>query len=154
MPYLNIKLSGEPSREVQEDVARTLTRLTGELLGKKPELTAVVIEPVPARFWFVGGTSLDSMAASSFYLDIKITEGTNTKQQKAAYIRGVFTALEELLGPLDEASYIVIHDVSADAWGYQGVTQEYRFIKALNLQEVVEKQPSRRRPQKPACATI
>jgi len=129
MPYLNIKLSGEPSRELQDDVARTLTRLTAELLGKKPELTAVVVEQVAPERWFTGGTSLALKGGSSFYLDITITGGTNTRHHKAAYIRGVFTALEELLGPLDEASYIVIRDVSADAWGYQGVTQEHRFIK-------------------------
>lgn len=133
MPYLNIKVSGDPSQAVCEAVARTLTNITAELLGKNPELTAVIVEPVPSLFWFVGGTSLDTKSVSSFYLDIKITCGTNTKQQKAAYVRSVFAAMAELLGELDQASYVVIHDVNADAWGYQGMTQEYRFIKALNL---------------------
>lgn len=130
MPYLNIKVSGEPSEAVCEAVAQTLTSLTAELLGKKAELTVVVVEPVPARFWFIGGSSLDTRAVSSFYLEIKITCGTNTKQQKAAYILGLFSAMQELLGELDDASYIVIHEINADAWGYQGSTQEYRFIKA------------------------
>lgn len=130
MPYLNIKVSGEPSEAVCKAVAQTLTSLTAELLGKKAELTVVVVEPVPARFWFIGGSSLDTRAVSSFYLEIKITCGTNTKQQKATYIRGLFSAMQELLGELDDASYIVIHEINADAWGYQGSTQEYRFIKA------------------------
>lgn len=130
MPYLNIKVSGEPSEAVCKAVAQTLTSLTAELLGKKAELTVVVVEPVPARFWFIGGSSLDIKAVNSFYLEIKITCGTNTKQQKAAYIRGLFSAMQELLGELDDASYIVIHEINADAWGYQGSTQEYRFIKA------------------------
>lgn len=133
MPYLNIKVSGDQSQAVCEAVARTLTNLTAELLGKNPELTAVIVEPVPSQFWFVGGTSLDTKSVSSFSLDIKITCGTNTKQQKAAYVRSVFAAMAELLGELDQASYVVIHDVNADTWGYQGMTQEYRFIKALNL---------------------
>jgi len=130
MPYLNIKVSGEPSEAVCKAVAQTLTSLTAKLLGKKAELTVVVVEPVPARFWFIGGSSLDIKAVSSFYLEIKITCGTNTKQQKGAYIRGLFSAMQELLGELDDASYIVIQEINADAWGYQGSTQEYRFIKA------------------------
>lgn len=133
MPYLNIKVSGEPSQAICEAVAGTLTNLTAELLGKKPELTAVVVESTPAGRWFIDGASLASKENSSFYLEIKITCGTNTKQQKAAYIRAVFSAMEGLLGELDEASYIVIHEVNADAWGYHGMTQEYRFIKASNL---------------------
>ncbi|SJZ40068.1 4-oxalocrotonate tautomerase [Trichlorobacter thiogenes] len=132
MPYLNIKVSGEPSQAICEDVARTLTSLTAELLGKKPELTAVVVESVPVGRWFIGGASLASKDTSSFYLEIKITCGTNTKQQKAEYIRAIFSAMEGLLGKQDEASYIVIHEVNADAWGYQGMTQEYRFIAASN----------------------
>lgn len=132
MPYLNIKVSGEPSKAICEAVAGMLTNLTVELLGKKPEFTAVVVESSQAGRWFIGGTSLANKDTSSFYLEIKITCGTNTKQQKAAYIRAVFSAMEGLLGELDEASYIVIHEVNADAWGYQGMTQECRFIAASN----------------------
>lgn len=133
MPCLNVKVSCEPSPQLAEAIATRLTRLTAELLGKKPEVTAVLVEPVPADRWFINGSSLEASATNSFYLDIKITEGTNTKQEKATYCRQVFAAMRELLREIDEASYIVIHDVRADSWGYQGMTQEYRFIKASNL---------------------
>lgn len=132
MPYLNIKLSGEPSPRLSEEVAQSLTRITADLLGKKSEVTAVVVEPIPLHSWFTGGMPLASTGRSSFYLDIKITEGTNTKQEKASYISHIFAAMQDLLGAIDEASYIVIHDVRADSWGYQGVTQEYRFVAASN----------------------
>ena len=135
MPYLNIKISHEPSAPLAEAIASRLTRITADMLGKKSEVTAVVVEQVPLRYWFTGGSSLASSGRHSFYLDIKITEGTNTKQEKAAYCSHVFSAMQELLGALDKASYVVIHDVRADSWGFDGRTQEYRFIKAFNLQE-------------------
>lgn len=130
MPYLNIKLSGEPSAQLAEAIATRLIRITADLLGKKPEVTAVVVEQLPLYRWFTGGVSLASKGGNSFYLEINITEETNTKQEKAAYCSRVFSAMQELLGEVDEASYIVIHDVRADSWGYQGMTQECRFIRS------------------------
>lgn len=133
MPCLTLKLAGEPSAATCEAVARTLTDLTEKLLGKQRELTAVLVEPLPAGRWFINAGSLKSSSKNSFCLDIAITSGTNTKQQKAAYIRSVFLAMTELLGQLDQASYIMIREIAADAWGYRGMTQEYRFVAAQSL---------------------
>lgn len=128
MPCLTIKLAGEPSAATCADIARSLTDLTAELLGKKPELTAVLVESLPRERWFINACTLADSNRNSFYLDIVVTSGTNTKHEKAVYIRQVFAAMEGLLGELDPASYITIREISADAWGYQGLTQEYRFV--------------------------
>lgn len=133
MPFLNLKLPGALSRQQTENIAQTVTKLTTDLLGKNSAVTAVVVEPIPADCWFVGGTPLNETGRTSFNLDIKITAGTNTKQQKATYINNIFSALEKALGRLDQASYIVIHEIGADSWGYEGVTQEYRFSSASSL---------------------
>lgn len=132
MPYLNCKLCAPASTASSEQIAARLTDLTVELLGKKRELTAVAIEAVPPAQWFVGGTSLASQSLASFYLDIKVTEGTNTKAEKARYVEQVFAVFEAALGAL-ATSYIVIHEVHADAWGYQGQTQEFRYIRGKML---------------------
>jgi 4-oxalocrotonate tautomerase len=65
---------------------------------------------------------------SSFFLEVRITDGTNTKAEKAAYVAAVFRAMGELLGSLHAESYVHVHDVRADAYGYGGLTQEHRFI--------------------------
>ena len=44
-----------------------------------------------------------------------------------------FSDLDAIFGPITPASYIVIHDVRADSWGFQGKTQEYRFIQSQSL---------------------
>lgn len=133
MPYLSTRISGPQSPETTGKIAAVLADLTVGDLKKKRELTSVAVEFVPATQWFVGGASVASQNLSTFYLDIKVTEGTNTKDEKGVYVAKVFAAMESLLGRLHPASYIVIHEVRADAWGYQGATQEFRYIKGKAL---------------------
>jgi 4-oxalocrotonate tautomerase len=79
--------------------------------------------------WFVGGRSLRDQGLSSFWLDIKVTESTNTKDEKARYLQEVFSFMKDLLGPLHTESYVLVHDVRADAYGYGGETQESRYVR-------------------------
>ncbi|MFH2124164.1 MAG: tautomerase family protein [Pseudomonadota bacterium] len=129
MPILNVKLCVPPSQETSVKIAAVLTDLTVEILKKKRELTAVVIEYVAPTEWYIAGTALAAQLHRSFHLDIKVTEGTNTQDEKAAYIRQVFSSMESIIESLASASYIVIHDIQGDSWGYQGQTQAFRSIK-------------------------
>jgi len=133
MPYLNVKLSAPPSQQTTAAIAAQLTELTTAVLHKKRELTSVAVEYVPSGQCFIGGESLAAQGLATFYLDIKVTEGTNSKDEKAAYVSQVFAAVETLLGKLHPTSYIVIHEVRGDAWGYQGRTQEFRYIQGKAL---------------------
>ncbi len=47
---------------------------------------------------------------------------TNTPAQKAQAVR----VLKDMLGDMAEASYVNLHEISADAWGYDGHTQASR----------------------------
>lgn len=130
MPYLNIKIATQESPETTAQIATLLTDLTASVLGKKRELTAVAVQYINPNKWFIAGKNV---SASTFYLDIKGTEGTNTKNEKAAYIKQVFAGLSKILGSVAPASYIVIHEVRGDAWGYQAETQEFRYIQGRPL---------------------
>ena len=57
---------------------------------------------------------------------IKVTAGTNTNAEKAEMISRSMEMLTEIIGPVPEASYVVIHDLDAGAWGYNGRTQKAR----------------------------
>ncbi len=133
MPYLNVRVSMEESDEIAERIVTVLMEHTNAVLGKKPEVTSIDVNFNSTKQWFVGGTRVSDQNAVTFYLDIKITEGTNTKAEKAEYIKEVFAGIDAIIGPIEPASYIVIHDVCADSWGFQGVTQEFRFIQAQSL---------------------
>ena len=75
----------------------------------------------------VGGKLLSEQGKNSFYFDIKITDETNTKDEKARYIKEAFAGFEQILGNLHEESYIYVQDVRAASYGYGGKTQEYRY---------------------------
>jgi len=130
MPYLNIKVAAQESQETTAKIAALLTDLTASVLGKKRDLTAVAVEYLAPNNWFIAGKNV---SVPTFYLDIKVTEGTNTKNEKATYIKQVFAGLSEILGSVAPASYIVVHEVRGDAWGYQAETQEFRYIKGRPL---------------------
>ena len=133
MPYLNARISGSPSPEVVAKVAGALADLTTDILGKKRELTSVAVEPVDDDRWFVGGAPVSSQGTRTFFLEIHVTEGTNTKDEKADYVREVFASMQSILGGLHPASYVVIKPIAADSWGYEGATQEFRYIKGKGL---------------------
>ena len=133
MPYLNVRIAAEESEEVATNVVSVLMKHTSEILGKKPQVTSIDINFVSPKLWFVGGKAISTSDEVTFYLDIKVTDGTNTKAEKANYVKSVFADFESVLGSITPASYIVIHDVRADSWGFEGKTQEYRFIQAQGL---------------------
>lgn len=127
MPILNLKLGAARSDALTEHAIRILADKTHAILGKKPEVTAITIAYIDPRDWIVDGKSLAATGQSSLYLDIKITDETNTKQEKARYIAEVFEDFAELLGNLHPHSYIYVEDVRAASYGFGGKTQEYRY---------------------------
>jgi 4-oxalocrotonate tautomerase len=127
MPILNVKVSAKRSAGLTKAISGILLELTSRILHKPPEVTSIAIDYVDPDDWIVAGRSLTEQGKSSIYFDIKITDETNTKAEKAQYIRETFAAFSQLLGNLHEESYIYVEDVRAAAYGYGGLTQEYRF---------------------------
>jgi 4-oxalocrotonate tautomerase len=128
MPIINISVTGQPEPELSAKIATKVSDITQSHLRKDPSVTAVVVSYVDPRHWFAGGKSLASQQASSFWLDIKVVDGTNTKQELGAYIEAVFAAFEDILGKVHPESYVLVHEVPAAAYGYGGKTQEFRYI--------------------------
>lgn len=124
MPFVNIKVAGptlapEQVRRIQQGA----TDLMAGILRKKAELTAVFIEQVPAASWTVGRTQVSAAA----HLDVKVTEGTNTTEEKGRFVAEAMTLLRSVLGTdLNAVAYVIIHEVPGDAWGWDGLTQEHR----------------------------
>ena len=110
------------------EVARLLTDLTERHLGKSRPLTAVVVSEVGVVDWFVGGRALADLGQASHRVVVRVTEGTNTKAEKARFIAAVHEGMARLLGPSRPESYVVVEEVRADAWGWGGETQERRTV--------------------------
>jgi 4-oxalocrotonate tautomerase len=127
MPYIHIQISGRADTELAARVAASATTLTAELLGKDPAVTAVAIDFVPAAQWFIGGQPLARGTERSYHWMVSITDETNTKREKAAYLAAVHRTMRELLGSVADHSYVHVADLRATAYGYAGQTQEHRY---------------------------
>jgi 4-oxalocrotonate tautomerase len=128
MPIINISVTGKPDAELSAAIAREATDIAAKELRKDPTITAVAVTYVDPRHWFAGGKSLAEQGSHTFWLDIKVVDGTNTKLELEAYLKAIFEAFGRLLGGVHEESYAFVHEVPAAAYGYGGKTQEFRFI--------------------------
>ncbi len=59
-----------------------------------------------------------------------MTVGTNTKDEKAAFVATIYKEMSELLGEVREESYVYVNEVNGDAYGFGGKTQEHRYIRS------------------------
>lgn len=127
MPYHHIQISGAADAELASRVAQAATELTARMLGKDPQLTAVAVDFIDPRQWFIAGRPLASVPQRSYHWMVSITDETNTKREKAAYLEAVHQAMGELLGGVAEHSYVHVADLRASAYGFGGKTQEQRY---------------------------
>ena len=128
MPIITISVSGRSDAVLSKEIAAEVSALTQKHLRKDPKVTSVVVAYIDPEHWFVGGPSLSEQAKRSFWLDIKVVDGTNTKQELEAYVAAIYQRMQSLLGNIHQESYILVHEVPAAAYGFGGKTQEYRFI--------------------------
>lgn len=129
MPYINIKIAGKPISETQKKkLHEATTKLMNEVMRKKPEVTVVSIEESRAENWMIA-TNILSEDRRAVYVNVKVTQGTNSKEEKAEFLRKMNDNLDRNIGDLSDISYIVIDEIVPDAWGHGGVSMEERFQK-------------------------
>ncbi len=128
MPFVNIKVAGPTlAPEQVQRLQREATRLMADVMRKKHDLTAVLVEQVDGPRWTIGAAPVRAAA----HLDVKVTAGTNTADEKRRFVAEVMQLLRSVIGPaLDPVCYVVVHEVAADAWGYDGRTQADRAAQA------------------------
>lgn len=130
MPHIVIHLSGTPDPQLTRNVVDRVMALTQSVLGKQPPVMAIAVQYIAADAWFIGGKTLADLHRTAFHLDISITDETNTKAEKARYLREIHAAMAALRPDLHEVSYVHLIDARAAAYGYGGLTQEYRHQQA------------------------
>src|SRR5947209_2297669 len=123
MPFVSANLCAKPSPGLTSRVVLALTELTEKVLGKERERTTVAVQYLPEQQWARGG----AIPTRGFFVEIKITSGTNSRTDKARYVREVNGALQALLG--GAAGYVSVCELAADSWGHDGVTQEVRYTR-------------------------
>jgi 4-oxalocrotonate tautomerase len=125
MPYLHLQFGRTISTAQKRNLARRSTDLIAAILHKRAEVTAVRIACAADDGWHIGGEPV-AAGLTPAHGTLYITAGTNTPAEKAEIILALHRLLAETCGPLPEASYLVIHEMPAGNWGYDGRTQAAR----------------------------
>ena len=129
MPMITVQYATPQSRRGLADaLAQAANALSAEFLHKDPTVTAVVVEEIDPAKWLIANKSLAQHGLASFWVDVRVVKGTNTREEKGAFLAATFAKMRDLLGPLHEESYVHVNEVSGDAYGYGGVTQNERYI--------------------------
>ena len=124
MPFVSLKIAGPELTPVQKRALQTgFTELMAGPMRKLHDLTAVAIESIETSDWSTGARPSEGRSA---YAEVKVTQGTNSPQELQKFIAEGHALLTATLGTLPEATYVVVHEISAQAWGYAGKTQEAR----------------------------
>ena len=124
MPFINVKVAGEPLSQSQvTEIQKGVTSLMADVLHKVGPLVSVLVEQVPLAGWSVGAQP----AKRAAQLDAAISAGSNTAEEKVRFIAESNQLLKSTLGPeLSPVTYVILHEVPKDSWGYDGITQEQR----------------------------
>ena len=129
MPMITVRFATPQHKSaLPETIAKAANKLSADILHKSPLVTAVTVEEIAPADWFIGNKSLAQHGLASFWLDIRIVEGTNTREEKAAFVTAAFAKMSGLLGPLHNESYVHVNEVRGDAYGYGGRTQDERYF--------------------------
>ena len=128
MPAIHLKVSGQENPALAKQLVQTISSLTKQILNKKPEVTVVTVSFIPDYLWFINSESLAELKKNSFFLTIKISDSTNLKDDKAKYIEALHEQLSLAVGNVHPVSYTAIEEMKADAYGYDGLTIEYKII--------------------------
>ena len=126
MPYINIRLGKKIDNEQRTKLYEHTTALMNTVMHKKPQVTVVNIQESDPGQWSVNANQLTDKEPTGAYVDIKVTDQTNTPEEKAEMISKTTKMLQEVVGIIQEACYVVIDDISANSWGYNGKTQAFR----------------------------
>jgi len=128
MPFIHITLGQTVAANARQQLGRRATDLIVDILGKRREVTAVLVECKHDAAWYIGGEAVGSAGHGpvAAHCEIAITAGTNDADEKAHMISAMHALLSESLGSVPEASYVVIRELPAENWGYAGRTQAAR----------------------------
>src|SRR4051812_41694882 len=101
MPMITVQYSSPKAQPgLQAAVAAAVNTLSATILRKNPAVTAVAVEEIAPGHWFIGNKSLVQHQLAAFWLDIRVVDSTNTREEKADFIAAAFAKMSELLGPL------------------------------------------------------
>ena len=126
MPLITLRTSTLLPEPTIDALAEGLSLLSERVLRKDITVTVVRFEgPDQLDKWYMGGrrhTGDEALVT----LSVVVTKGTNTEDEKAAWIAEARNLLANHIGRCISPSYISILELDGTNWGYDGLTQRQR----------------------------
>jgi 4-oxalocrotonate tautomerase len=122
MPFARLTLTPALAPERASRLAAELTDLVAASLGKRHDLTSVLIETPGETLWTIGGHP----RATAAHLEVCVTAGTNSDEEKRTFVANAMRTLKEALPGLDPATYVIVKEMPGSDWGFDGRTQADR----------------------------
>lgn len=120
MPYVRITVAAALESGQVARLQRGTTELMARLLGKREDLTVVSVAQEDKGNWSVGGSPAEGTMVQ---LQAFITDGTNTVEEKEAFIAAAYALLTQVVGASIGPLYVIVSEVPAANWGYDGLSQ-------------------------------
>ena len=122
MPFARLILHPAHAPDTTSRLAADLTSAIAKDLGKRHELTSLLIETPASARWTIGAEDREVTA----HLEVCVTAGTNSEEEKRIFVRNAMALLRRALPTLAEATYVVVTELPSVNWGYDGRTQADR----------------------------
>lgn len=120
MPFA--RLTVIPAPDLGPKLAADLTDLISHDLEKRHDLTSVLVETPGPGLWTIGAVP----TAAAAHLEVWVTAGTNSESEKQQFVANAMALLRQALPGLARATYVVVTELPATNWGYDGRTQADR----------------------------
>ena len=125
MPFARLTLIPAPASDAAQSLTADLTAMVARDLSKQRDLTSVLVETPGASRWTIGANEQEVAA----HLEVCVTAGTNTEEEKRAFVGNAMLLLRQAMPTLPVATYVVVKELPAINWGYDGQTQADRARK-------------------------
>lgn len=129
MPYIRVTVADPAlTPTTQQALTEGLTTLAVSALGKSAARTTVALHLIPAAHYVVAGQPMDEATeATGAHVEVSITAGTNSADEKAHFISGAYHLLQQTLGLLPPLTGVALHELHPESYGYNGTTQLHHY---------------------------
>jgi len=123
MPYVRVGFSkpvlspGDFALPLSEGI----TDAIDDVLGEGHEPTVIQFNRTDPFFWSVNGQEVSEALPGIAAVEVFIVKGAMDSKQIESTISKIYEILNRVLSPLHEESYVLVHELPDNSWGYGGM---------------------------------
>ena len=122
MPYVKVGFS-KPALspgDLALPLSKGITSAIDGILGEGHEPTVIQFNRTDPFFWSVNGKEVSEALPGIAAVEVFVAKGAMDSQQIETAISKIYETLNSVLSPLHEESYVLVHELPNNSWGYAG----------------------------------